>query len=59
MSIDKAINNACASLEMEGMNVSDELKTLLVKSLIMKFQHKSTSKWQWSCKELKYNGLQY
>ncbi len=33
MSIDKAINNACASLEMEGMNVSDELKTLLVKKL--------------------------
>lgn len=33
MSIDKAINNASASLEMEGLYVSDELKALLIKKL--------------------------
>lgn len=33
MSVDKAIDNASASLEMEGFCVSDELKKLLVKRL--------------------------
>lgn len=33
MSVDKAINNATASLEMEGLYVSDELKALFIKKL--------------------------
>ncbi len=33
MSVDKAINNAAASLEMEGLYVSDELKALFIKKL--------------------------
>ena len=33
MSIDKAINNATASLEMEGLYVSDELKALFIRKL--------------------------
>lgn len=33
MSVDKAINNATASLEMEGLYVSDELKALLIRKL--------------------------
>lgn len=33
MSVDDAIKNASISLEMEGLYVSDELKTLLVKKL--------------------------
>lgn len=33
MSIDKAVENASASLAMEGMNVTDELKILLIKKL--------------------------
>lgn len=33
MSVDKAISNATASLEMEGLYVSDELKALFIKKL--------------------------
>lgn len=33
MSIDKAIESASASLKMEGLHVSDELKSLLTKRL--------------------------
>ena len=33
MSIDKAIESASASLEMEGLHVSDGLKSLLTKRL--------------------------
>ena len=33
MSVDRAINNATASLEMEGLYVSDELKALFIKKL--------------------------
>lgn len=33
MSVDKAINNATASLEMEGLYVSDELKALFIRKL--------------------------
>lgn len=33
LSIDKAIESASASLEMEGLHVSDELKSLLTKRL--------------------------
>ncbi|MGN0526346.1 MAG: hypothetical protein ACI4IF_02845 [Acutalibacteraceae bacterium] len=33
MSIDKAIDNAAASLEMEGLYVSNELKVLFIKKL--------------------------
>ncbi len=33
MSIDKAIDNASASLEMEGLCVSDELKALFIRKL--------------------------
>lgn len=33
MSVDKAIDNASASLEMEGLHVSGELKKLLIRRL--------------------------
>ncbi len=33
MSVETAIKNAMASLEMEGMTVSDELKELCVKKI--------------------------
>lgn len=33
MSVDMAINNATASLEMEGLYVSDELKALFIRKL--------------------------
>ncbi|WP_448919208.1 antitoxin VbhA family protein [Eubacterium sp.] len=33
MSVETAIKNATASLEMEGMTVSDELKELCVKKI--------------------------
>lgn len=33
MSVDTAIKNATASLEMEGMTVSDELKELCVRKI--------------------------
>lgn len=33
MSVETAIKNATASLEMEGMSVSDELKELCVKKI--------------------------
>lgn len=33
MSVETAIKNATASLEMEGMSVSDELKELCIKKI--------------------------
>lgn len=33
MSIDTAVNSAIASLEMEGLTVSDELKELCIKKV--------------------------
>lgn len=33
MSVEKAMDNACAWLKMEGLYVSDELKELFVKKL--------------------------